>query len=176
MTVAKTETTIQLERNIWSNTSRMGTFGCFEVTIGWFGSERVDYITYNTEGIWRCYEIKASKADFFSKSRPTFVGHFNYYVMPRELFEQVKSAVPAHVGVYANGSRSVKRAKRQELSVDEQVLKNSLIRSLYRDVEKLYESGNSTVVDTYRRRLRQTQRLVEEYRSAYFNLRRGRGI
>jgi len=49
--IPKTELTIQLERDIWSATVKQGVFGCFEVTIGWFGKERVDYITYDTNGI-----------------------------------------------------------------------------------------------------------------------------
>ena len=71
-------------------TNKRGVFCCYEVTIGWYGKERVDYLTYDTNGVWRCYEIKVSKSDFYSKSHNTFLGHFNYYVMPEELYEQVK--------------------------------------------------------------------------------------
>lgn len=35
--MAKTEVTIELEKAIYSETRKQGTFGCFEVTIGWFG-------------------------------------------------------------------------------------------------------------------------------------------
>src|SRR5690554_588329 len=130
-----------LERVIWSATNKMGTFGCFEVTIGFFGKERVDYMTYDTKGIWRCFEIKVSLSDFRSKAHNTFVGHFNYYVMPKELYEKVKNEIPSHVGVYVGYERKgyrrpiisaecIKKPKRQELTEDEQVLKNSMIRSL----------------------------------------------
>lgn len=47
--MAKTEVTKQLEDAIYKETSKQGTFGCFEVTIGWYGDERVDYMTYNTK-------------------------------------------------------------------------------------------------------------------------------
>ncbi|MDF9763840.1 hypothetical protein OKW24_005736, partial [Peribacillus simplex] len=127
--MAKTELTIQLERQIYSATKKQGIFGCFEVTIGWSGNERVDYMTYDTKGIWRCYEIKVSVSDFRSKAKNTFCGHFNYYVMTKELYEKVKDEIPSHIGVYL-GNYSVKKAKRQELIVDEQELKDSLIRSL----------------------------------------------
>ncbi len=85
--IAKTELTLTLEREIWRATNKQGVFGCFEVTIGWFGNERVDYLTYDTKGTWRCYEIKISKTDFRSKAKNTFIGHYNYYVMPQELYE-----------------------------------------------------------------------------------------
>lgn len=48
--LAKSELTKQLEQQIWSATICQGTFGCLEVTIGWFGKERVDYLTYDTKG------------------------------------------------------------------------------------------------------------------------------
>ena len=157
--MAKTKKTEQLEEVIWKVTSKMGVFGCFEVTIGWWGKERVDYITYDTNGTWRCYEIKVSKADFYSKANKTFVGHYNYFVLPsKELYEEVKEDIPKHIGVYVN-YRMVKRPKRQELQVDEQILKDSMIRSLYREAEKLFKSDDPKVIENYNRRI---NRLTEE--------------
>lgn len=139
--MAKTEKTQQFERALWTATKKQGVFGCFEVTIGWFGKERVDYMTYDTKGIWRCFEIKVSKSDFRSKAYNTFCGHFNYYVMPSELYEVVKSEIADHIGVYVEYGywpfvKCIKRAKKQPLTEDEQVLKNSMIRSLSREVDK----------------------------------------
>jgi hypothetical protein len=170
--IAKSDITLELEKNIWEATYGMGTFGCFEVTIGWFGNERVDFLTYDTKGTWRCYEIKANKADFYSNAALTFIGHFNYFVMPEELFEQVKNDIPAGVGVYANGKRSVKRARRQSLKVDEKILTESLIRSLYREADKLYQSGKPSLVDYYRKKLAVAERQAEKYRRGYWDMRR----
>ena len=72
----------------------------FEVTIGWYGRERVDYMSMDTKEIFRCYELKISKSDFYSKAAHTFLGHYNYYVMPYEVFIQVVDDIPEHVGVY----------------------------------------------------------------------------
>lgn len=126
----KTAQTLRLERLIWNATA--GTFGCFEVTIGYWGTERVDYITYDSKGIWRCYEIKASKADFHSRAAVSFVGHYNYYVMSYDLYLQIRNEIPAHVGVH-NGVRVLKKAKRQVIALDERILQDSMIRSLYRE-------------------------------------------
>lgn len=145
-------------------------FGCFEVTIGWFGYERVDYITYDTKGIWRCYEIKVSKSDFYSKAKKTFVGHFNYFVMPKDLYEEVKHDIPAHIGVYTEHNYCLKKAKRKELGEDEQVLKNSLIRSLAREADKVFKSGNPTVVDGMNQRLRRMEQEKDKYREMYNSL------
>ncbi|MFS0882889.1 hypothetical protein [Metabacillus niabensis] len=170
--MAKTDLTIELERRLWSATNKQGVFGCFEVTIGWFGHERVDYITYDTKGIWRCYEIKVSKPDFYSKAKKTFVGHYNYFVMTSELYEEVKQDIPAHIGVYLNGNYSVKRAKKQGLKIDEQILKDSLIRSLSRDAGKLIQSENPSFVDLMNRRINNERKEKERYREQYQNLMR----
>jgi hypothetical protein len=171
ISIAKTEETIQLERQIFSATNKQGIFGCFEVTIGWFGDERVDYITYDTKGIWRCYEVKVSKSDFYSKAKKTFCGHFNYFVMPKELYEEVKEDIPKHVGVYI-GNYCIKKAKKQELSVDEQVLKDSMIRSLSREFTKQYKSGNPTAVESLNRQINYHKKESERYRRQYQELSR----
>jgi hypothetical protein len=169
--VAKTDLTLELEREIWAATHKQGVFGCFEVTIGWWGKERVDYITYDTKGIWRCYEIKVSKSDFRSKAANTFIGHYNYYVMPQELFEEVRDEIPSHIGVYVNKA-CVKNPKRQELAADEQVLKDSLIRSLSREFTKQYRSGDPPTVEALSRRLRRMETERNQYRAKYWDLMR----
>lgn len=169
--IAKTDLTLQLEREIWSTTAKQGVFGCFEVTIGWFGKERVDYITYDTKGTWRCYEIKVSKSDFHSKAHNTFIGHYNYYVITKELYEQVKDEIPRHIGVYV-GDNCVKRAKKQELTIDEQILKDSMIRSLYREVEKVIKSNNPIIVEKLKKQINRVKKEADDYKRKYWELMR----
>lgn len=155
----KTKKTLKLEKQIYNTTKKMGVFGCFEVTIGFFGRERVDYMTYDTKGIFRCYEIKVSKSDFHSNAKLSFVGHYNYYVLTRKLYEEVKDEIPDWVGIYV-GETLVKSPKKQDIGdkiykyrrtingrsseltipyID--MLKESLIRSLYREANKWYTSN-----------------------------------
>lgn len=163
--MAKTKLTLELEKSLYSNTSKTGVFGCFEVTIGFnsYKPERVDYITYDTKGIWRCYEIKVSKSDFHSKANKTFVGHYNYYVMPKELYEEVKEEIPQHIGVHT-GSYCIKSAKKQDLVVDEKILKDSLIRSLCRDSEKLYQSENAKYIKQLKNRISKLEKDLKEWK------------
>ena len=165
----KTEKTSELEMAIYHATVKQGVFGCFEVTIGWFGNERVDYMTYDTKGVWRCYEVKVSKADFHSKAAITFVGNFNYYVLPFELYQEVKDEIPDNVGVWA-GENFVKRAKRQELKVDEQILKNSMIRSLAREFENKVRNNDPDIIKRYKREIERTQREARNARERYFSI------
>lgn len=164
----KTAETVALEKAIRRATYKMGTFGCYEVTIGYGGKERVDYMTYDTKGIFRCYEVKVSKADFHSAAVKSFVGHYNYYVLTRELYDQVKGEIPDWVGVYI-GDYCAKKAKKQDLSDREyktrrsingrsteastpwvEMLKESMIRSLYRDSDKLIQTEDEQYISRLR--------------------------
>ena len=166
----KSQTTKDLEQCALNTFKKMGTFLCFEVGINieqeafpiWYEralkyskqlniappektnreiTEIVDLLTWEKrKDIWRCYEIKSSIQDFNSGHHITFVGDYNYYIMPSELYEKVKDKIPSYVGVYVPQGRwliSVKKAIIQELLVDKDVLQYSLMKSLYRDVEKM---------------------------------------
>lgn len=85
---------------------------------------RVDFMKFvpvnNTvsgieKGDFYCYEVKSSVEDFHSSHGHNFIGDFNYYVMPHEVFAQIKDEIPYKVGVYCPcGSelKSVKKAQR----------------------------------------------------------------
>lgn len=89
---------------------------------------RVDYMRFkplnNTvsgieKGDFYCYEVKSSVADFHSKNGHNFIGDFNYYVMPKDVFDAVREEIPYQVGVYCpddswNALRSVKQAHRKD--------------------------------------------------------------
>lgn len=167
--------THQLENKLWRHTNKRGTFGCFEVTIGWRGRERVDYLTYDTQGIFRCYEIKVSKADFYSDNMLSFLGHYNYFVMPLELYHQVKEDIEDFVGVYIpeDGKLvSVKRSKKRELKVDKDLLKDSMIRSLYRESEKVISNQDELEIDRLRKDLKQAKKKAYQNYRQHMDLRK----
>ena len=69
---------------------------------------RVDYMRFKPannsvsgieKGDFYCYEIKSSVEDFQSKNGHNFIGDFNYYVMPKDVFDEVKEKIPYNVGV-----------------------------------------------------------------------------
>ena len=107
---------------------------------------RVDYMRFkpknNTisgieKGDFYCYEIKSCVADFNSKNGHNFIGDFNYYVMTKELYEQVKQKVPYNVGVLVPAKfdtlESIKKAKRTDRArpINEMLL--MMFRSANRD-------------------------------------------
>lgn len=78
---------------------------------------RVDFMQFkplnNTvsgieKGDFFCYEVKSSVEDFHSKNGHNFIGDYNYYVMPEEVYEIVSKQIPHYVGVYVPESRNYK--------------------------------------------------------------------
>lgn len=63
------------------------------------------------KGDFYCYEIKSSVEDFRSKNGHNFIGDFNYYVMPREVFDEVQKEIPHYVGVYIPCGLELETAK-----------------------------------------------------------------
>lgn len=108
-------------------------------------SIRVDYMKFkpinNTvsgieKGDFYCYEIKSSVEDFHSKNGHNFIGDFNYYIMPKEVYAKVSSEIPYGIGVYIPEDEclhSVKKAIRQNRTrpVSEMLL--MMFRSANRD-------------------------------------------
>ena len=98
------------------------------------------------KGDFYCYEVKSSVEDFHSKNGHNFLGDYNYYVMPVEVYEQVKKEIPYHVGVYVPDGmhyrsdwynlKAIKKAKRQDRSrpVSEMLL--MMFRSAAREGRK----------------------------------------
>jgi hydrogenase maturation factor HypE len=91
--------------------------------------------------------------------------------MTRELYEQVKDEIPKHIGVYV-GCINVKRARKQELGSDEQILKNSMIRSLYREAEKVIKSENPNIIESMRRLINYYKKRSKEFEQKYWELMR----
>ena len=136
----KTDLTLKMEKLLFRQTTAgFGVYGCLEVEIGDRNTlhkdgerEFVDYMTLDSKRTIRCYEIKSSHRDFISNSKVTFAGHYNYYVMPEELYELEKDDIPPYVGVMilpgGEGKqklKSVVSAKRVPLEEEEV---NELIR------------------------------------------------
>lgn len=106
---------------------------------------RVDYMKFkpinNTvsgieKGDFYCYEVKSSVEDFNSKNGHNFIGDFNYYIMPHDVYVNVENKIPYNVGVYCPNSgelRSVKKAKRKDRDKPLSEMLLMMFRSATRD-------------------------------------------
>ena len=166
--MSKTQLTLDIEEALYYYELEQGEVVVEEVSMpdDW---GRVDTLACRTKPDgsheWRCYEVKVSKSDFKSSAKISFVGHYNYYVLPKELYEKCSDEIPSHIGVmiympfeedtiaerWGKGTLTiVKKAKKQTLGVEEGQLMNTFLHSLFREVKKakrvdkgmhLYSSG-----------------------------------
>lgn len=111
-------------------------------------TEIVDVLSWESnKNIWKCFEIKISYQDFKSAASKTFVGNYNYYVVPDTLLDKIKDEVPSHIGIYVYDTKPneyrwykyltcSKKAKKQELGCTQDEIYYGMIKSLYREVKK----------------------------------------
>lgn len=154
----KTKLTKQLESTLYQYCYEQSSYVVEEVSMP-DKKGVVDTLSYQQlpDGSieWRCYELKVTKNDFHSKAKLSFIGNYNYFVLPQKLYEEVKSEIPSHIGVLiyrafdkkvlesapqtliAPGFLTVaKKAQHQELQVDEKQLTSHFVASLFREVDK----------------------------------------
>lgn len=135
--MSKSEKTYELEEIITLACARPDRVGCAEVTLDDYGI--VDFISMDISGsrTVRCYELKISKSDFLSDAKKSFIGDFNYYVIPTELYDSVKGHVEKGIGVWVvdkHGHISVrKRATRMECKMDRARIMGKILRALNRE-------------------------------------------
>jgi hypothetical protein len=146
--MSKTALTRLAEEMLWYENAKLGIYGCFEVTIGIGGQEIVDFITYDSNGVFKCYEIKVSMADFNSNARKSFYGDFNYFVVTPELFKKLKEKQMLNysnqnIGFITFSERglvNVRKANRRQISFgDRGMLLESIVRSSNRELRKFYK-------------------------------------
>ena len=110
---------------------------------------RVDYLMFRQKnstvsGIEKgdvfCYEVKSSVTDFHSPHGHNFLGDYNYYVMPQEVYEEIKEEIPWKIGVLVPNSfegfytlKSIKTAKRCERERPVSEILFVMFRSVLRD-------------------------------------------
>ncbi|CDR26544.1 hypothetical protein [Staphylococcus schweitzeri] len=146
----KSIATLEAEQYLYDSLiiDKMGMCGCHEVVIGrkplTHGREIVDFLTYDTRNIFRAYEIKVSKADLKSSAKLSFVGHYNYLVLPRNLYEEVKctdlSSIlkQENVGIVIIGEGIIRKSGRKTLTMGDNVmLMDSLNCALNRENVKI---------------------------------------
>ena len=156
-------TTKELRSALYNYLSKQGIYVCHEVEIPIIVEHyektgvlhgRVDMLTYEkhykaNKATIRCYELKISKEDFHSIHGHNFIGNYNYYVMPEELYLKVKNEIPDYVGCLVPvrqivkkeyGHRvgdwifkCVKKPKKRELACDYDKLIHNFICALSRE-------------------------------------------
>lgn len=143
--MAKRKETLELEEALNKNTREKRIYGCEEITIGFYnnghGNEIVDFMTMDSKGIIKCYELKVTVQDLKSNAKKSWYGHYNYLVISKELYDSVEdwsTYIPKHVGlIVGTGLSVIKKPVKQDIdTATELMLKESMIRSIYWKIDK----------------------------------------
>lgn len=200
--MGKSELTLEIENQALKQFSKMGVFMCPECSFerAWIKdrpanvslqefhtnpkfmqvegkhirTEIVDILELNSQKGWICYEIKISKSDFHSEAIKSFVGNYNYYLMPEDLYNQVLNEIPKEIGVYTYKNKHlilVKKARKQELieGIDGQ-LNYGMIRALNREREKQREKIKSVYYNNLQNYNYKLQEEITKKRIELWNL------
>lgn len=168
----KRKETIDLENALIKQTREKRIYGSEEITIGFYnqglGNEIVDFMTMDSKGIIKCYEIKVTLQDFRSKAKKSWYGHYNYLVISYDLYKQIDlSEIPPHIGVIVGDSlESVRKCQRKNIPTEvETMLKESLVRSLYRKMEKYKDTKDIERYKRMEKRVRDAEKEIDRYRT-----------
>lgn len=142
-------TTKDIEKIAYKHLWKKGRYLVFEVAaprelVNKYHRERVDLLMYETTGIWRCYEIKNTVADFHSSAKLSFWGDYGYYILNAEIYDKVKDEIPDGIGVWLvykpNESKGwmecVKKPKKMKRLCSHEALIFSLMQALSREYKK----------------------------------------
>ena len=146
----------------YSKAHLLGVYGAFEVVMGsstrGYGHEYVDFVTMDSDNVFRCYEIKVSVEDLHSKAQLSFYGDFNFVVVPDEklvpgllgealgfvkgTFGNKAGVLVYHELVDGTSYFSVaSRAKRQNVRIEQRVANmHNMVRSVSRYTTKYVKS------------------------------------
>lgn len=171
--MSKRQDTISLENALIKQTRKKRIYGCEEITIGFYnnghGNEVVDFMTMDSKGIIKCYELKVTLQDLKSTAKKSWYGHYNYLVVNKELYEQVSDwdeYITNNVGIIVGECLESKRkAKRCDISSETEIMiKESMIRSMFWKMQK-YKDAQS--LDKQRQLQSKIRRLEREKDNAY---------
>ena len=157
--------------------SSFGYYGCEEVTIGFanngHGNEIVDFMSMDSKGTIRCYEIKVTMADLKSKAKLSFYGHYNYLVIGGELLDKlddVKLLTPKEIGILDNNLSAIRRPKLKGIhTTTETMLKESLVRSMYHKMNKYKKSQDIEEYKKLESKAKRVEREKNKYQKDYQN-------
>lgn len=188
--MAKRKETLEIEEKLHQLCRKKRWYGCEEVTIGFanngHGDEIVDFCSMDYKGIIRCYEIKVTLADLKSKAKKSWFGHYNYLFVTDELYQKIKECldefIPDYVGVsiscsasWSSGVEVKRKAVKQEVSAEQrEMMKESLVRSMYYKMQKYKDSADLEKVSALKKEARtwekERDKYCKEYNDTYYVL------
>lgn len=169
--MTKTAATIELENALDAYSEKKREYGCREITIGFHyeghGDEIVDYMTMDGHSVFRCYELKVSLSDLKTDNKKSFYGDYNYLVVSEDLYRKNPvwdNWIPPYCGIlYGKALKVVRNAKKKRVDdTTREMLKDSLIRTLYWKMKDYQNADNLEGLHEMQRRHEKDVNSLEE--------------
>lgn len=187
--MAKRKETLAIENALNEMCREKKIYGCEEITIGFFnnghGDEIVDFMTMDSKGIIRCYEIKVTLQDLKSNAKKSWYGNYNYLVVSDELSRKIDNwdkYIPKHIGVIvafkpklfdAWQLRIIFNPKVQEINKETStMLKESIVRSMYYKMLKYKDSSDMEKIKIITTQISYWKKEYNELKQDYLEMRR----
>lgn len=155
-------TTKEIENIAYNYLWKKGWYGVFEVAIprtivNKYHRERVDFLTYETTGVYRAYEIKRDKNDFYSGCAWSWIGNYNYFIMPNSLYAEVKKDIPKDIDVwvvydFSKKMECVKKPKHRGLLCAPADMQFAMLQAMSREYKKYRKIVEKESIKTRSRR------------------------
>lgn len=173
----KRQETLLIENKLIEKTREERIYGCEEITIGFYnaghGNEIVDFMTMDSKGIIKCYEIKVTLQDLKSNAKKSWYGHYNYLVVTDELYNKVTDwteYIPSSVGIIratikGNWISFTSTRKSKKIKIDnktETMLKESMVRSIYWKMVKYKNAESIEERNKLEKKIRETNKSLEQ--------------
>jgi hypothetical protein len=180
--MGKREETLLIEQTLEQDTKERRIYGCEEITIGFYnqglGNEIVDFMTMDSKGIIKCYEIKVTLPDLKSHAKKSFYGHYNYLCLTMELYDKIHESLPDYISndigvlVLREDSRgrhyleNRRKARKHDLDNNTlNMLKESMIRSIYFKMVKYKKMADLDEQKELKKKLNKAVKERNEYKN-----------
>lgn len=139
-------TTKDIEKIAYDYLWKKGRYMVFEMAVpreiqNKYHRERLDLIAYDSDGTFRGYEIKRNLNDFRSGCAWSWICHYNYFIMPNDLYQKIQDEIPEDIGVWVcyegyKVMHCVKKPKRKKLLCSKEAMLLAMLQSLSREYKK----------------------------------------
>lgn len=139
----KSEKEKRMEYLIYQEFNRKGFYNCHDVTSS--VGAHINMLSFDGDGVWRCFNVITTASSFYNQCNNVFVGNYNYYVMTLDMLKEIEKNIMIDIGVYILGREKdsmylARKAKYRELKEKEEVLKECMLKGLYRQYKKCVKS------------------------------------
>lgn len=165
-------TTKEIENIAYNYLWKKGRYMVFEMAVpreiqNKYHRERLDLICYDSDGTFRGYEIKRDIGDFHSGCAWSWICNYNYFIMPKNLYDKVKDEIPDGIGVWVcydwtKNMDCVRKPKKRKLLCSKEALLLAMLQAFSREYKKYRKLKEKEGKKTSRKKNKTNKSITED--------------